>query len=148
MFIPLVQMLIDEHKYPVVTEETLDEWAAARDVTMLFFGGDGERLDETPDVAVVVPMLDQHYEGKIKPAIVDRAAERPLQVKYRFNAFPSLVFLKGGKYLGCITRMQDWTDYVAMIDEILQREPTEPPSFKMPHGCGTDEEEGADSTVH
>ncbi len=149
MFIPLVQMLIDDHKYPVIKEENLDEWASKHDLTMLFFGGDGERLDETPDVAVVVPMLEQHFAGKIKPAVVAREAERPLQVKYRFNAFPALVFLKGGQYLGCITRMQDWTDYVAMVEEILAKEPTQPPSFKLPHGCGTDEpDKTADSTVH
>lgn len=145
MFIPLVKMLIDDHKYDVVTEENHDEWTASQDVSMLFFGGDGERLDETADVAVVVPMLVDHYKSKIVPAVVSRDAERPLQVKYRFNAYPALVFLKGGKYLGTITRMQDWTDYVAMVNELLEREPTEPPSFKLPHGCDTDD---APEAVH
>lgn len=139
MFIPLVKMLVDDHQYPVITEETHDEWTSAQDYTMLFFGGDGERLDETADVAVVVPMLEQHFKGTFKPAVVSRDAERPLQIKYRFNAFPALVFLKGGQYLGTITRMQDWTDYVSMVEEILAKEPTEPPSFKLPHGCGPEE---------
>lgn len=145
MFIPLVQMLVDDHKYPVITEENHDEWTAAQDYSMLFFGGDGKRLDETPDVAVVVPMLEQHFKGKFKPAVVALEAERQLQVKYRFNAFPALVFLKGEKYLGTITRMQDWTDYVVMVEEVLGKEPTDPPSFKLPHGCGTDE---ASEAVH
>lgn len=143
MFIPLVKMLIDEHNYPVITEENHDEWTSAQDYSMLFFGGDGERLDETPDVAVVVPMLEKHFRDKFKPAVVAREAERPLQVKYRFNAFPALVFLKDGQYLGTITRMQDWTDYVSMVEEILDKTPTEPPSFKLPHGCGPDESKEA-----
>ena len=145
MFIPLVKMLIDEHNYPVITEENHDEWTSAQDYSMLFFGGDGEHLDETPDVAVVVPMLEKHFRDKFKPAGVAREAERPLQVKYRFNAFPALVFLKDGQYLGTITRMQDWTDYVSMVEEILDKTPTEPPSFKLPHGCGPDE---AKEAVH
>ncbi|GJM03013.1 MAG: hypothetical protein DHS20C08_15140 [Rhodomicrobium sp.] len=145
-FIPLVRMIIEENNYPIVTEESLDEWAAAHDVVMLFFGGDGERLDETADVAVVVPMLDRHFGGRFKSAVVARESERQLQVRYRFNAFPTLVFLKNGGYLGAISRMQDWGDYVAMVEEILKGEPGDAPAFKLPHGCGTDE--STDATAH
>jgi hydrogenase-1 operon protein HyaE len=145
-FIPLLKMIIEENNYPVVSEDSLDDWAISQDVVMLYFGGDGERLDETADVAVVLPMLDQHFKGQIQVAVVDRASERQLQLRYRFNAFPTLVFLKRGQYLGAISRMQDWSDYVSMVEEILKGEPGEAPAFRLPHGCGPDESK--DATAH
>ena len=48
----------------------------------------------------------------------------------------ALIFLRHGEYLGTIQRVQDWTDYLREIPDILAREPSNPPPFKFPDGCG------------
>ncbi len=144
MFSPLLQSIIERHGYEVVNHQQLDQFAQDREHVVLFFAGDAERLAESNDVAVVLPELDKAFAGTITPAIVARESERELQRRYRFNAFPSLVFLRRGQYLGTIQRIQDWADYIRDIRAILTSEPTEPPPFKLPDGCGV----GAVPTVN
>lgn len=136
MFSPLLQSIIDREGYEVVTHDTLDEVAQAHDLVMLFFAGDAARLAESNDVAVVLPELDKALGGNVTPLIVSRDSERELQRRYLFNAFPAIVFLRRGDYLGVLQGILDWADYQVQIPEILAREPSDPPPFKFPDGCG------------
>ena len=100
-----------------------------------FVAGDAERIAESNDVAVVVPELARALGSAVTPLVAARASERDIQRRYRFNAFPALIFLRNGEYLGVIQRIQDWTDYLRVIPEILSREPSDPPRFELPEGC-------------
>ncbi|MCB1477480.1 MAG: hydrogenase-1 expression HyaE [Tepidamorphaceae bacterium] len=134
-FSPLLQSIVEKHGYTVVDEESLAAFAAANEHVVLFFAGDAERLGESNDVAVILPELHAVFRDVLVPAVVSREAERGLQRRYRFNAFPALVFLRDGQYLGTIQRVLDWGDYLREIPEILGRTPSEPPPFKLPDGC-------------
>ena len=136
MFSPLLQSIIDREGYRVVGHDELDAATASLPFAMLLVAGDALRVAESNDVAVVVPELDKAFGGVITPLVVSRDSEREIQRRYRFNAFPVLIFLRYGDYLGVIPRIQDWTDYMRDIPEILSREPSEPPAFKFPDGCG------------
>ncbi len=136
MFSPLLTSIIERENLEVVDEAALDRQAAETVFTMVFFPGDAERLAESNDVAVILPELSKALQGSVTPLIVDRSCERDLQRRYRFNSFPSLVFLRYGDYLGVIQGVRDWSDYLTEISQILTRKPTEPPSFKFPEGCG------------
>ena len=133
---PLIDALTKDHGMPLVSSETLDAFASRAPVTVLFFSGDPDRLWESNDVAVVLPELKKALGDGAEFCVVDRASERELQLRYRFNAFPTLVFLANGQYLGAISRMQDWADYLEQIAGILARKPSEPPAFVFPEGCG------------
>ncbi len=132
-----IEALTKRHGFAVVDEQTLDAFLNSHCETVLFIAGDSERLVESGDVAVILPELLKHSGGRLTPAVADKNSERALQRRFRFNAFPALVFLRGGGYLGVITRVLDWREYVAEIEAILAREPSEPPPFKMPDGCAT-----------
>lgn len=134
MFVPLIQSLIERHGWPVLTPETLEAFFAAHDEAVLFFSGDAGRLDESSDVAVILPELLKALGGRVAAGVVARDFERELQRRYRFSAFPALVFLRGGKYLGAVSRMKDWDVYLAEVAAILARDPSEPPPFKLPDG--------------
>jgi hydrogenase-1 operon protein HyaE len=134
MFAPVIQSLISRHGWPVLTAETLEGFFAAHGEVVLFFSGDAERLDESSDVAVILPEILKVFGGRVTAAAVARDFERDLQRRYRFAAFPALVFLRGGEYLGAVSRMKDWDVYLSEIAEILSREPSEPPPFKLPDG--------------
>lgn len=136
MFSPLLQSIIDREGYTVVTQETLDDVLAGSEFVMLFFAGDAARLAESNDVAVVFPELDRVLAGRVTPLVVDRKSERDLQRRYLFNMFPSIVFLRHGQYLGVISGILDWSDYLEQIPDILAREPGTPPPFRFPEGCG------------
>lgn len=129
---PLIQRLIDEYAYPVIGLEEHDEFVADPAVNVLFFAGEPKKFGETVDVAVVLPEIVSAFNGQLRPAVVTREAEKELQKKYGFREWPSLVFVRGGGYLGVISRIRNWQEYLEEINEILRSEPRRPPGFKIP----------------
>ena len=134
-FTPLLASLIARHGWRVVDLAALDALAPSLGPTMLFLPGDGTRLAESNDAAVVLAELDKALDHRVTPLVADRRDERALQRRYRFTAFPALVFLRAGGYLGCIERVLDWDDYLRRIPEILAAEPRDPPPFAFPEHC-------------
>ena len=132
MFSALLASIIERHDYPVCDDSAAAAHAAQHEFTVLLFAGDADRVMESDDVAVIFPEIIKAFGGKISPVVVARESERILQRKYRFSAFPALVFLKRGEYLGTIARVKDWAEYIHDISNILVRAPSEPPPFKLP----------------
>ncbi|MGX5845133.1 hydrogenase-1 expression HyaE [Mesorhizobium sp. ArgA1] len=132
MYSPLLDGVISRYTYPVVGLEDHREIASAHRHGVLFFSGDWERLGESNDVAVILPELAAAFQGVFQPLVVDRGCERKLQAIYRFSAFPALVFLRDGEYLGVITRVLDWDDYLRETARILSLDVSTPPPFPMP----------------
>src|SRR5208282_521245 len=130
----LIDTLIVKHGFASVNERTVDAFLNANSESVLFFAGDSERLVESGDVAVILPEVLKRF-GRLAPALVEKQAERGLQLRYRFNAFPALVFCRGEGYLGAICRVLDWQDYLSEIAAILAREPSQPPPYQFPEGC-------------
>jgi hydrogenase-1 operon protein HyaE len=141
-----IEALTGKYGFAAVDEHTIDEFLSAQAGAVLFFPGDSERLAESADVAVILPELLKQFP--LTPAIVDKSAERALQRRFRFNAFPALVFLRGPGYLGAVTQVHNWREYVDEITAILAREPSEPPPFKLPDGCAVPLNGGAHTHPH
>lgn len=136
MFSALLEGIIKRENYPVVDEDNVEEFLAKSGDVILFVAGEARRLVEVNDVAVILPELVKASSGRLTAAVVDRKSETKIQLRYRFNAFPALVFLRKGEYLGVITRVLDWHDYLVEIPKILAREPAPPPAYEFPAGCG------------
>lgn len=132
MFSPLLNAMIARTGTPVVGEADIETFAGERRFGVLFFSGDWQRLGESDDVAVILPELLAAFDQVFAAAVVERSAERKLQARFRFPAFPALVFLRDGRYLGAISRVLDWSDYLLEIADILKREPSDPPPFRLP----------------
>jgi len=128
---PLIERLLDDYGYPEVGLENHDDFVAADRTGVLFFAGDPKRYKETTDVAVVLPELVAAFGERLQPAVVTSDAEIPLQKHYGFRAWPSLVFVRSGGYLGTVSRMKNWSEYLQEIAELLTAEPREPPGFKV-----------------
>ena len=131
---PLIQKLFDEYDYVEIDADNHDEFVDRPGITVLFFAGDPEQHREATDVAVVLPELVKAFGGRLQPGVVAdfRGAGMALQRRYGFKAWPTLVFLREGGYLGAISRVQNWTDYLQSAAEILKREPSRAPGFEIP----------------
>ena len=143
-FSPLLKSVMARHGFSTVSEETLDSFLAEHPLSVVFLSGDWERLAESNDVAVVLPELQKLAPG-LAVAVAERAAERALQLRFRFNKFPALVFLRGMGYLGAILGMRGWSEYGAEIAEILSREASEPPPYSFPEACAPKKRDVLDS---
>ena len=133
---PLIERLITHHGYESLKADTIEAFVSAPGHAVIFAAGDANRLDETADVAVVLPELMAAFSGMFRVGVTrDRETEMAVQRLYRFNAFPALVFTRDGGWLGTIQRMQDWSDYLKDIRGYLASEPRSPPRFEFPDGC-------------
>ena len=132
MYAVLVQNMLREHGYPIVDNDSVQAFLAERDVVVLFFTELMKPVPETADVAVILPELERAFDGRFEVAVVAWEAQRDLQLRYRFMKYPSLVFLRRGEYLGVISGVLDWSDYLAEIERLLVAETSEPPPMVLP----------------
>lgn len=139
---PLINRLIDELGYPLLDTENFDAFIQANPFSVLFFTEEPKRFPESNDVAVILPELVKQFP-QLTPAVVATSAEKKLQGRYNFPVWPALVFLKEGRYLATITKVQDWDVYMAEIASVLALEPKRDPGIGIPvvsadvvNGCG------------
>jgi len=135
MFSPLIENIIKREGLSVVDKDSIDPFLQNHDDVLLMVAGDAKRLGEVDDVAVILPELIKVFNGRLTPAIAASDSEPTMQMRFGFTSFPSLIFLRRGEYLGTISGVLDWSDYLNEIQEILTREPTQPPLFELKTGC-------------
>jgi hydrogenase-1 operon protein HyaE len=131
---PLIQRLLDELGYAEVSLDNHDAFVARPGLNVLFFPGDPAVAKDATDVAVVLPELVAEFGGKLRPGVVtDTWGDgKTLKRRYGFSAYPSLVFVRGGDYVGTITRIADWAEYLEKISAYFDAPPKRPPGFEIP----------------
>ena len=131
---PLIERLIDELGYSEVSQANHDEFVTESGMNVLFFPGDPTTVRDATDVAVVLPELVAAFDGQLRPGVVTDTFGDGVVLKrqYGFREFPSLVFVRGGDYVGTISRIQDWADYLDRISNLLVAPPSRAPGFSIP----------------
>jgi hydrogenase-1 operon protein HyaE len=119
----LIKELIEQRGIPQVDEQSLESFVRNQHHTLLFFTENPQQFPESNDVAVVLPQLMDSFGERFQVAVVDRASERKLHLRFPFEGWPALVMLKHGEYVGAISRMQDWDLYLSEIERLLNAEP-------------------------
>ena len=130
----LIDRLSDELGYPRVTLDNHDAFVEEDGMNVLFFPGDPTSVRDATDVAVVLPELVGAFESALRPGVVTgmRGDAATLRQRYGFKEFPALVFVRAGRYVGAIVRVQNWTDYLTDVERLLASAPTRPPGFAIP----------------
>jgi hydrogenase-1 operon protein HyaE len=129
---PLVQRLLDGHGATAVSLATLDAWLAGPGDRVLFFSGDPIRFPEGSDVAVVLPELRAAHGGRFEIGVVLREDEDALAQRFGARHWPSLVFVRDGRYVATIAGMKDWDEYVQLIGAALAAPATRAPTIGIP----------------
>jgi len=143
MMHPLIYRLLTEHGYSDVSLDNIDEFATQPGMNVLFFPGDPAVVRDATDVAVVIPELVAVFGDQLNPGVVTDVFGDGMELKrrYGFREYPSLVFLRDGKYVGTISRIQDWTVYLEQIAALLDAPARRPPGFAIPVVTETTDEQ-------
>ena len=130
----LIDRLLTELGYVEVSLANHDEFVAEPGMNVLFFPGDPNTVKDATDVAVVLPELVKAFNGELRPGIVTDVFGdgKTLKRQYGFGEYPSLVFVRSGEYVGAITRIQDWAEYLDRISDLFVAAPKRPPGFSIP----------------
>ena len=129
---PLVARLVHQHGARWITTDTLAAFADGAGDRVLFLSGDPVRFPEGVDVAVVLPELQRAFPGRFSIGVVSRADEDEVARRYGANRWPSLVFLRDGRYVTTVAGMLDWTDYVERVGQALDMPASRAPTIGIP----------------
>ena len=131
---PLIDRLLTDLGYAEVSLANHDDFVAAPGMNVLFFPGDPTIVKDATDVAVVLPELVKAFDGKFSAGVVTDTwgDAKELKRHYGFSAYPSLVFVRDGEYVGALTRIQDWAEYLDKISGFFVAPPRRPPGFSIP----------------
>ena len=134
----LIERLIQELAYEEVSLENHDSFTRRPGLNVLFFPGNPETVKDSTDVAVVLPELINAFGEQLNPGVVTDpyGAGKELKQKYGFSQSPALVFLREGEYVGAITRIQDWSEYLTKINTFLAAPTRRAPGFSIPVVAG------------
>lgn len=126
---PLIQRLVDAFNYPLLEGEAYAAFTEQAGNTVLFCSGDPVHFPESLDVAVVMPELDKALPNTLRFGICAKSEEQNAKAQYGFNQWPTLIFLRDGEYVGAISGIQDWADYLTEIETLLNKPTSRPPSI-------------------
>lgn len=131
---PLIERLTEVLGYPEVSTVNHDNFVASDGMNVLFFPGDPDTVRDSTDVAVVLPELVAAFDGRLRSGVVTDVYGdgKTLKRHYGFTEYPALVFVRSGEYVGAITRVRDWADYLERISGLLVAESRRPPGFSIP----------------
>jgi hydrogenase-1 operon protein HyaE len=130
----LIERLVQELNYPEITLDNHDSFIEIPGLNVLFFPGNPETVKDATDVAVVLPELVDTFAPQLNPGVVvdTYGAGQKLKQKYGFTHYPSLVFVRNGEYVGAISRIQDWDEYLSRITVLLASPGRRAPGFSIP----------------
>jgi len=120
---PLIDRLISHYGYPLLDAATLDDFLACNEIGVLFFTGDPTNFPEANDVAVILPELMAVIGRNAAAGVIVRSEEMELQKRYGFLQWPTLVVCRRGSCRGFISRVRDWSDYLAEFGRLLADAP-------------------------
>lgn len=125
---PLIAQLVSRHGLPALDTDTVDAFLSSGSgepaAAILFFTGDASR-PEANDVAVVLPELLEAFAGRLRAAVVARAAEAALMPRFGVRVLPSLALVRDGRNPAVIPKIQDWSSYVSRIEGWLAPDQSE-----------------------
>jgi hydrogenase-1 operon protein HyaE len=87
---------------------------------ILFCTGDPQQRPESQDLAVILPELYQAFDAQFRVGLVTGDIEETVQQCYGVQQWPCLVLLRDGEYVGSISRLRDWAEYLQEIAALLK----------------------------
>ena len=116
---PLIERLVTDHGATWVDETNIAAWSAEGGDRVVLFAGDPVQFPQGLDVAVVLPELQRSLPGRFKVGVVQREKEVALALRYGSQRWPTLMFMRDGKYVTTLSGMHDWEDFLREMSQAL-----------------------------
>lgn len=133
---PLLARLVSHHHAHWVDFENLPDWLAGQAGDhVLLFAGDPVAFPESLDVAVILPELQKVSASRHKPFAIAVALPEYAQAlaeTYGSRRWPTLMFFRDGQYVTTLSGMHDWTDYLGLLAQALNKPVSRPPTIGIP----------------
>jgi hydrogenase-1 operon protein HyaE len=128
----LVTRLVEQQGATRLDDEHFTEYVSQAGETVLFFTEDPQRFKEVLDLAVIVPEIRRAAVKPFRIGVLPPPLANAMASTYGVRRWPALVFLRDGAWLGNIEGLHEWTDFVALADELLKGEARPLPKKVIP----------------
>ena len=115
----LIARLAEKFDATWVDEASVGPWAEQGGDRVVLLAGDPVQFPEGLDVAVVLPELQRSQTRRFELAVVARDHEDAVARRYGSQRWPTLVFLRDGRYVTAISGMHDWEAFVERVSQAL-----------------------------
>ncbi len=120
MSTPMVRL--QEITAEVVGDKTADNFIAGSGHRLLIFTGDPKLRPEAQDVAVVArELLREHPELSL--GVVGQTDEQLLMKRLKVEAVPAVLFIRNGRVVSTVSRLQDWQVYARTATLVFGQSP-------------------------
>ncbi len=106
--------------------------AAERGDLAVLLTDDPARCPESWDMAVVLPEVLRSFAGQLSAASAMPEVSRELARRYGVTRYPSLLFVRGGDYVGVLEGMYDWQLLGPAVARLLDTPASRAPSVGIP----------------
>lgn len=107
-----------------LSAENVEAFLATPGPALVVFPGDPRLRAEAIDAAVVAQELVKRTPD-IPIGVVDGETNRELQQRFGVSVFPSLVFVRDGRKVSMVAKLQDWAVYAQAVQLWLPKKSTE-----------------------
>jgi thioredoxin-like negative regulator of GroEL len=108
-----------------VSLDTLDAFLARPGWSLLLVAGDATQRPEAQDLAVVAREVARRAPRGSQLGVVTESDEASVKLRFGLTAVPGLLFVRDGRTVSSIQRMQDWAVYQRAADTLWGRRPAE-----------------------
>jgi len=99
-----------------LTLETAAAFLARPGWSLVVVAGDASQRPEAQDLAVVTRELSRRAPAGSQVGVLEGVDEEAQKQRFELAAVPGLLFVKDGKVVSRIQRMQDWSVYQRAAD--------------------------------
>jgi hydrogenase-1 operon protein HyaE len=128
----LIERLVTQFGARWVDAASVDSWAAEGGDRVVLFAGDSVQFPEGLDVAVVLPELQRASPVKFEIGVVAREHEDALARRFGSQRWPTLLFLRDGRYVTTVSGMHDWDIFVDRVAQALAMPVSRAPTIGIP----------------
>lgn len=104
-----------------VSLDTLDAFLGRPGWLLLVVAGDASQRPEAQDLAVVARELTRRAPSGSHLGVVTESDEASVKERFGLSAVPGLLFVKDGRTISTIQRMQPWATYARAADTLWGR---------------------------
>jgi hydrogenase-1 operon protein HyaE len=116
---PLITRLVEKEGASRLDDASFDEFVGAAGEAVLFFTEDPMRFREVNDLAVILPEIRSAAARPFRMGVLPPPLANAKAALFGVRRWPALVFIRGGGWLGNIEGLREWSDYVALGNELL-----------------------------
>lgn len=129
---PQIERLVKVCSVTRIGKKNCEDYIKDAGCSVLFFVGDPARYPEALDIAVILPEIAKAFPGRFRIALVEEDAEKTLQARFGFNVWPALVFLRDGGYVGAMTGVSNWEEFLREAEALMMAPISSPPGIGLP----------------